>query len=221
MKGSALADTRAAGRRTRGGELEGPTRDELLAAYRLMLLSRKIDDKEIQLKNQSQAFFQISGAGHEAVLVAAGNHLRAGYDWFFPYYRDRALCLSLGVTPLEMFLASVGAKDDPANAGRQMPSHWGHRRLNMPSQSSCVGTHCLHAVGAAEAGVLYSRVTGIEGSESRHHPDEITYISIGEGGTSEGEFWESLNTAAIRQLPLLYLVEDNGYAISVPVEVQT
>ncbi|HVQ16207.1 MAG TPA: dehydrogenase E1 component subunit alpha/beta, partial [Vicinamibacterales bacterium] len=224
MKGSGLAtgaDARATERSVRSREFEGLTRDELLDAYRLMLLSRKIDDKEIQIKNQSKSFFQISGAGHEAVLVAAARQLRAGVDWVFPYYRDRALCLTLGVTPYEMFLASVGSKDDPANAGRQMPSHWGHRRLNMPSQSSCVGTHCLHAVGAAEAGLVYSRVTQIEGRESKFDRDEIAYISIGEGGTSEGEFWESLNTAATRQLPILYLVEDNGYAISVPVDVQT
>ena len=224
MKGSGLvtgADARASERTVRSREYQGLTRDELLDAYRLMLLSRKIDDREIQIKNQSKSFFQISGAGHEAVLVAAGKHLRAGIDWLFPYYRDRALCLTLGITPLEMFLASVGAKDDPANAGRQMPSHWGHRRLNIPSQSSAVATHCLHAVGCAEAGVLYSRVKAIEGAESMYAPDEITYISIGEGGTSEGEFWESLNTAATKQLPLLYLVEDNGYAISVPVDVQT
>jgi 2-oxoisovalerate dehydrogenase E1 component len=224
MKGSGLAtgaDARATERTARGREFEGLTRDELLDAYRLMLLSRKIDDKEIQIKNQSKSFFQISGAGHEAVLVAAGRHLRAGVDWLFPYYRDRALCLTLGFTPYEMFLASVGAKDDPANGGRQMPSHWGHRRLNMPSQSSCVGTHCLHAVGAAEAGLIYSRVTQIADRESKFDRDEIVYISIGEGGTSEGEFWESLNTAATRQLPVLYLVEDNGYAISVPVDVQT
>src|SRR6187399_2610344 len=224
MKGSGLAtgaDTRATERTVRGREFEGLTRDELLDAYRLMLLSRKIDDKEIQIKNQSKSFFQISGAGHEAVLVAAARQLRPGIDWLFPYYRDRALCLALGVTPYEMFLASVGSKDDPANAGRQMPSHWGHRRLNMPSQSSCVGTHCLHAVGAAEAGIVYSRVTQIEGRESKFDRDEIAYISIGEGGTSEGEFWESLNTAATRQVPVLYLVEDNGYAISVPVDVQT
>ena len=221
MKGSALADARAAGRRTRGSELEGLTRDELLTAYRLMLLSRKVDDKEIQLKNQSQAFFQISGAGHEAVLVAAGTHLRAGYDWFFPYYRDRALCLTLGFTPLEMFLASVGAKDDPASGGRQMPSHWGHRGINIPSQSSATGTQCLHAVGCAEATTLYQRLTDIPDRESRYHEDQVTYVSIGDGSTSEGELWESLNTSCTQRLPILYLCEDNGYAISVPVEVQT
>src|SRR6188472_2551905 len=223
MKGSTLAqgaDASAAGQ-VRGRELEGLTREALLAAYRLMLLSRRLDDKEIQLKNQSQAFFQISGAGHEAVLVAAGLNLRASYDWFFPYYRDRALCLALGVTPLEMLLASVGSKDDPANAGRQMPSHWGHRRLNIPSQSSCTGTQCLHAVGCAEAALIYERVDEIPGREDQFHRDEVTYVSIGDGATSEGEFWESLNTACVRKLPVVILVEDNGYAISVPVEVQT
>jgi 2-oxoisovalerate dehydrogenase E1 component len=223
MKGSTLTNgaegrvATAKGRR----EHEGLTRDDLLAAYRIMLLSRKIDDKEIQLKNQSLAFFQISGAGHEAVLVAAGNHLRASYDWFFPYYRDRALCLTLGVTPYEMFLSAVGAKDDPGSGGRQMPSHWGNERLNIPSQSSATGTQCLHAIGCAEAGLLYSRVEEIPDRESRFHPDEVTYVSIGDGATSEGEFWESLNTACTGKLPVLYLVEDNGYAISVPVEVQT
>jgi len=221
MKGSTLADARSATRRARGGDYEGLTRDQLLTAYRTMLLSRKVDDKEIQLKNQSQAFFQISGAGHEAVLVAAGNHLRPGYDWFFPYYRDRALCLTLGMTPLEMFLASVGAKDDPNSGGRQMPSHWGHTRLNIPSQSSATTTQCLHAVGCAEASLLYQRITQIPDREAHFHDDEITYVSVGDGATSEGEFWESLNSACTRKLPILYLVEDNGYAISVPVEVQT
>ena len=223
MKGSTLAtgaDAGAAGK-VRGHEHEGLARDELLAAYRVMLLSRKIDDKEIQLRKQEQAFFQISGAGHEAVLVAAGMQLRAGHDWVFPYYRDRALCLTLGMTPLEMFLASVGSKDDPASGGRQMPSHWGHRKLNIPSQSSCTGTQCLHAIGCAEAGVIYSRVERIPDRDTAHDPEEITYVSVGEGATSEGEFWESINTACTRNVPVLYLVEDNGYAISVPVDVQT
>jgi len=200
---------------------EGLRRDELLAVHRTMLLSRKLDDKEIQLKNQSQIFFQISGAGHEAVLVAASFTLKSGYDWFLPYYRDRALCLRLGVTPYEMLLASVGARDDPASGGRQMPSHWGHTAYNIVSGSSPTGTQVLHAVGAAEAGVIYSRVPQIPDRESRFHADELTYVSLGEGATSEGEFWEALNTACTKRLPLLFLVEDNGYAISVPVEVQT
>ena len=223
MKGSTLAngaDTRASAAKARRDH-EGLTTDDLLSAYRLMLLSRRVDDKEIQLKNQSKAYFQISGAGHEAVLVAAGKQLKPGYDWFFPYYRDRALCLTLGMTPREMFLASVGSKDDPANSGRQMPSHWGHRALNIPSQSSCTGTQCLHAVGSADARRIYDRVDQIPDRDKQFHADEITYVSIGDGATSEGEFWESLTTACVRKLPVLFLVEDNGYAISVPVEVQT
>jgi 2-oxoisovalerate dehydrogenase E1 component len=200
---------------------EGLQRDELLAVYRVMVLSRKLDDKEIQLKNQSQIFFQISGAGHEAILAAAGLTLKSGYDWFFPYYRDRALCLQLGVTPYEMLLAAVGAKDDPASGGRQMPSHWGHTAYNIVSGSSPTGTQVLHAVGSAEAGVIYSRVPQIPDRELRFHPDELTYVSLGEGATSEGEVWEAFNSACTKRLPVLFLVEDNGYAISVPVEVQT
>ncbi len=223
MKGSTLAngaDARASAAKARR-DPEGLTQNDLLSAYRLMLLSRRVDDKEIQLKNQSKAYFQISGAGHEAILVAAGKQLKPGYDWFFPYYRDRALCLTLGMTPREMFLASVGSKDDPANSGRQMPSHWGHRALNIPSQSSCTGTQCLHAIGSADARRVYERVDRIPDRDNRFHADEITYVSIGDGATSEGEFWESLTTACVRKLPVLFLVEDNGYAISVPVEVQT
>jgi 2-oxoisovalerate dehydrogenase E1 component len=199
----------------------GLDRDELRQAYRTMLLSRKLDDKEIQLKNQSHIFFQISGAGHEAALVAAGLALRPGYDWFYPYYRDRALCLQLGVTPLDMLLAGVGAKDDPASGGRQMPSHWSDPSLHIVSQSSAVTTQVLQAVGAAEAGRIYGRVEAIPGRAERFHGDEVVYTSLGEGATSEGEFWESLNTACNARLPVLFLVEDNGYAISVPVEAQT
>jgi 2-oxoisovalerate dehydrogenase E1 component len=221
MKGTAVSNGTRARSDAASVSYHGLTRDDLLRAYRTMVLSRRIDDKEIQLKNQSLIFFQISGAGHEAVLVAAGLTLKPGYDWFYPYYRDRALCLALGVTPLEMFLSGVGAKDDPSSSGRQMPSHWGNKRLNIVSGSSPTGTQCLHAIGSAEAGQLYEKVTAIEGREQRFRSDEVVYLSVGEGATSEGEFWESLNAACLGRLPVVYLVEDNGYAISVPVEVQT
>ncbi len=221
MKGPALTDGRASRAALAVGARAGDlSREQLVRFYRTMLLSRRLDDRELQLKNQSLSYFQISGAGHEAVQVAAGLALRRGHDWVFPYYRDRALCLTLGLTASDMLLNAVGARDDPNSGGRQMPTHWSSPTLRIVSPSSACTTQCLHAVGAAEAGELRPRLLGI-GSDSPSLDGEVTLVSLGDGQTSGGEFWESLNTACTGRLPVVYLVEDNGYAISVPVEVQT
>lgn len=188
-------------------ELDGET---LLRAFRLMYLSRCLDDREVLLKRQNKIFFQISGAGHEAVQVAAGMVLRPGFDWVFPYYRDRALALTIGMTAEDMLLQAVGAARDPSSGGRQMPSHWSSASLHIVTGSSPTGTQYLHAVGCAEANLRLKQQSG-----------DITLVCSGEGATSEGEFWECLNSACLDRLPLLILVEDNGYAISVPVERQT
>ncbi len=212
----------------------GLSDEQLLEFYRLMLLSRRVDDREILLKRQQKIFFQISCAGHEALLVAAGMALKPAYDWFFPYYRDRAICLALGNTAEEQLLQAVGAADDPASGGRQMPSHWTSQRLNIVSPSSSTATQCLQAVGCAEAGRFFrehprsaakpdgaAQADYRQFKDVRFEADEVVYVSIGEGSTSQGEFWESLNTASNLKLPVLYVVEDNGYAISTPVEVNT
>src|SRR5271169_2227972 len=212
---------------------DGLTRDQFIQAYRLMYTSRRVDDREILLKRQQKIYFQMSGAGHEAIGVAAGLALKPGYDWFYPYYRDRGLCLAVGVKPYDMFLQGVGAASDPSSGGRQMPSHWSYPQLNIVTQSSPTGSQILQAVGCAEGGRYFARHPKAAEVPSSDAPDyrkfknvsaqgdEITYVSLGDGTTSEGEFWEAMNAAALGKLPVIFCVEDNGYAISVPVEVQT
>jgi len=211
---------------------EGLSREQLIQAYRWMYTSRRVDDREILLKRQQKIYFQMSGAGHEAIGVAAGLALKSGYDWFYPYYRDRALCLALGVEPYNMFLQGVGAADDPSSGGRQMPSHWSYPALHIVTQSSPTGSQILQAVGCAEGGRYFYRhpksaeVPSGAGDYRQFknvsfQGDEVTYVSLGDGTSSEGEFWEALNAAALGKLPVIFCVEDNGYAISVPVEVQT
>ncbi len=238
-KKQALEDTQtrsASIHATQGAKTDGAglRREELIEMYRLMYLSRKLDDREIMLKRQQKIFFQVSCAGHEALLVAAAFAMKPAYDWFYPYYRDKALCLALGSTAEELLLQAVGAAADPASGGRQMPSHWGNSRLNIVSQSSSTTTQCLQAVGCAAAGRYFDKhpMAAMPGEvankadyrafhDVHFHGDEVVYVSIGEGATSQGEFWEAISAASNAKLPVLFLVEDNGYAISTPVEVNT
>ena len=199
----------------------GPSSEWLLEAYRTMVTSRRVDDREISLKRQNKTFFQISCAGHEAVQVAMAYHLRPGYDWFHPYYRDRALVLALGQTPLDHLLGAIGASDDPNSAGRQMPSHFSDPGIHIVTMSSPTGTQFNQAVGAAEAGYRISLIPELQSRIDDFEEDEVVLVCSGEGATSEGEFWEALNTACNLKLPVIFLIEDNEYAISVPVEVNT
>src|SRR3982075_3535155 len=224
-----------ADRARKGKDYEGLTREKLIEAYRIMYTSRQIDDRGIILKRQQKIYFQRSGAGHEAIGAAAGLVLKPGYDWFYPYYRDRALCLALGAKPYEMFLQGVGAADDPSSGGRQMPSHWSYVRLNIVTQSSPTGSQILQAVGCSEAARYLTRHPKAAEPPSAnaatpdyrqfknvsYHGDEVTYVSLGDGTTSEGEFWEAMNASAIGKLPIIFCVRSNGDAISVPVEAQT
>jgi 2-oxoisovalerate dehydrogenase E1 component len=202
-------------------DLAGLTHEQLLRCYRTMVTSRRVDDREISLKRQNKIFFQISGAGHEAVGVAVAEHCEGTRDWFYPYYRDRAMMLSLGQTALDHLLQAVGAVADPASGGRQMPAHFGDVRFNTPTSSSPTGTQFLQAVGSAEAGTKVPVVEGLREHIDRFAEDEVVIVCTGDGATSEGEFWESMNTACNLKLPVVYVVQDNGYAISVPIEVQT
>ena len=208
-------------RPARGKKYHGLSNEDLLELYRTMVMSREIDDEEIRLKGKGLIFFQINGCGHEAVCAAAGKALRSGVDWFFPYYRDRALVLQLGMTPTEMLRGAMGTEDEPAGAGRQMPSHWGHPELNIVNQSSCTGSQLLHAVGCAEAWSKGRDLPELQPKIRKWSKDEVALVTIGDGTSSEGEFYEALNTACTEKLPVIFMVEDNGYAISVPVEVQT
>ncbi len=201
----------------------GLSKDDLIGMLKNIYLSRKLDDAEISMRKMSKAYFQISGAGHEGVLSAIAKVLKPKHDYFIGYYRDRALCTALGVTPYEMLCQANGNIGDTASHGRQMPSHWGNVKLNIVNKSSCTGTQFLQACGLAEAGLYLKQLKneGVDVSGFSFHEKEIIYVSSGDGTTSQGEFWEAITTASVNKLPVMFVIEDNGFAISVPVEVQT
>ena len=172
-----------------------------------MITAREIDNKVMKLIKQGKAFFHIAGPGHEAAQVAFGLTMHKNYDWAFPYYRDLAFMLALGVKVEDIFLHMLGKADDPMSGGRQMPCHWGSRELNVPTQSSPTGTQFLQAVGTALAA-------------KKRGENSVTYVSSGEGTTSQGEFHEAVNWASREKLAVVFLIQNNKWAISVPVENQ-
>ena len=184
----------------------------LLEAYRQMLLARVVDEKAIVLYKQNKCLFQIGCAGHEAVQVAAAHNLKVGLDWAYPYYRDMAFCVAMGISPREILLGCLNKAEDPASGGRQMPMHYGHPNLNIPSQSSPTGTQFLQAVGAALS--LKRR------SAESEHEQGVVYVSAGEGTTAQGAYHEALNWAARELLPIVFLIQNNKYAISVHISEQ-
>ena len=186
---------------------KGHTKKQLLEIYRLMYLSRKLDDKQLIMLKQGKGFFHIGASGHEAVEIAAAKSLKPSYDYAYPYYRDQAFCLGYGMTTNEIMLSFLAKEDDPNSGGRQMPQHYGHKDLNIVSQSSPTGTQYLQAVGAAFA-------------LKRDDSNAVVYVSSGEGTTSQGDFHEALNWASREKAPVIFHIENNGYAISVPLSEQ-
>ena len=204
--------------RVRSGSALGS--QQLLAIHEVMVLGREMDEAERRLRRQGRYLFQLSAAGHDAIQAVAAHLMRPGRDWFYPYYRDRTFCLGIGVPPRDLLRQGFAKASDPSSGGRQMPNHFGSARLHIVSQSSPTGTQYLQAVGTAEAGMLARELAHAPGAPA-FADGELVYVSSGEGATSEGEFYEAVSAAALRRAPVLFLIEDNEYAISVPVEAQT
>ena len=188
-------------------KLHGFSKKELLKIYYQMSLSRRLDDKQLILLKQGKGYFHIGASGHEAVEVAASKTMKPGYDYAYPYYRDQAFCLGYGMSTKDILLSFMAKEADPNSAGRQMPQHYGHKDLNIVSQSSPTGTQYLQAVGAGFA-------------LKRDNSDAVVYVSSGEGTTSQGDYHEALNWASREKAPIIFHVENNGYAISVPISEQ-
>jgi 2-oxoisovalerate dehydrogenase E1 component len=186
----------------------GHTKNRLIEYYRTMLTARFLDEKMLVLLRQGKGFFHIGCAGHEAAQVAAAACFKPGEDWAFPYYREAAFTLEWGMTPREHLLSFLARVDDPASGGRQMPQHYGHRELRIPSQSSPTGTQYLQAAGVALA-------------IKREQKPEVVYVGSGDGTTSQGDFHEALNWAGREKLPVIFHIQNNGYAISTPIAEQT